>query len=575
MSFDTASFCKFSSDPRFDIFSKPINLDQDLKANEITWIAPATAKTACAGFTDPTVTVASPTGGTATTFSSGVTVGSANYSCYNNNNDLHYFDIYLGSDFKSAMYSTALEMTFFGRQARGPITGITCSAATGALTINAGTGNIFDGVPCIAGTASSTILDASGYTFASSNGLNVTGTATSFAITSGTLNMLGGSSVSWNPMSFFQTYSLLINQQQQVMEQYTNVGTLNAISTAKYLQKYKLSALENNDMTFLTPCIESAFDTKSTLSLESAKRTIQFGVGNSIDASSTTNTTNKKRKLIIPLSDMFESLETEGILVNNNRFRLQFTMNTPDKIAFGTSQRIFNSASSPSSSGWSYEGQLYIYVDDVKLINDSARVQAGQSINMNEEKQKGRVENIGFLQNYGVNTPYSAGQQLVLTSQRDVQSIIVGFPAIGSTVNGSTGINPCQFYHGCVNTLQPAYGNDLPLKTPLRLSQSNPYAVLENTAAYYLYRKNCNAEEMRELPLALNFNKYQFYHFYYLPIYSPMSIHRNNDPKDIRVDTSIGTSDTNYGSASNVFIIARKLQGAQLLSDGSIASLSQ
>ena len=582
MSFDTKSFNIFRDDPRFDVFTHHISLDKDLKANEITWINPATAKVSYSSTDVGTASYTKTDGATTTTqtFTPSLTtlaagsqtqIGGGSY--FNASSDLHYFDVYLGSDFKAAMYSSGIEMSTHTEQLRGPLTAFPTGATNPAP--NQGSG-LFIGVGCIAGNqgADNFVLNVSG------------ADDTHFAVAVDTAGGVHGSSEPWHPIAgFFQTFSLLQNQQQQVLEQYVNVGTVSPNVISKTLLKYKKEALENNDLTFNTPCIESAFDTSTGLSPESATRSNWNSVGYGVDAfnNSTSsvgynNVRAKNRKVIIPFSDFFESMEMEGILLNSNRYRFQFTMNTPDKVAFNTSCHILSNNSSGGTAPY-FVGKKFVFVDEMRIISDCARMQPVQAIDASSEVASGRVENIGWCQNYGVNLPYTPGQQLVLTAQRDVQSIILGVPALGNKVksDSSTGINPTQFYNGLLSYLQPQYGNDIPFKTPLKLSQSTPYNVGENVNAYYMYRKCCNSEKAHELPCAINFSDFKTYHLYYMPIYSPLSIHRNNDPKDIRIDTSApsSSSDPTYGVSNNVFVIARKFMGAQLLADGSVTVMSQ
>lgn len=579
MSFDTQSFLTYKNDVRFDIFTQEIHVDKDLKANEITWLNPGTGKVNFGGADNGTCSIGTSAKGlTATSFTPVVTGTIGSGSFYNSAGDLHFWDVYLSSDYKSAMYSSGIEMGWHTEQVRGPLS-ISVDGTSGVLSITQGTLQV--GCGCVPGKAVLGVRDE--LTVSENYEITTTGTPTSGTVTlERGVGIYGGSSIPWNTIgAFFQTYSLLENQQQAVCEQYINVGTLPSVSTSKLLLKYKHDALESNDMLFNTPCIESNFDNSTSLSKESALRAEWFAQGNGRDpiVSGTNDTSAKRRKNIILFSDMFESMETEGILQNSTRYRLQFTMQTPDKIAMNTTARIFTDsaiASITTTATAYYVGKLYVFVDDMRIISDCARMQPAQAIESSSEQQAGRVENLGWCQNYGVSTPYSSGTQVVLTAQRDVQSVILGCPTLGNKVSslGAVGINPTQAYHGLFTQLQPAYGNDFPFKTPIKMSQSSVYNVNENTSAYYMMRKQCNSEKAYELPISLTFKQYKTYHYYYMPIYSPLSIHRNNDPKDIRVDTSCGTN-TNFSIPTVVNIIARKFQGAQLLADGSVVIMSQ
>lgn len=425
--------------------------------------------------------------------------------CFNNDGSQHYIDVYTGSDYKANMQGTHLMIKYKCYQAR---------------VLN---GDAFWGRP-IAPLATA------------------------------------GASIPWNPMWMFNTIALKGNQSQSPVEQYVNSGQLHHITTAKFLQKYKKDCLEQNDMTFLTPCMESGFDITGAMSAESVTRGTRWmgAIGLLGDASAAGNNLASVREFqkIIPLADIFESCEVPAIWNNLNRFRLEFTMKLPDQIAI---QNTLPANSSP----------VYVCVTEVKLMFDSSRMQAVTAIETAVEKQQGTIENIGHFENFVIPMTYTASQQLVGTGQRDVQQIIVGFPAMG---NITTAINPIQYCHRGLTGLSVQYGSDMPLRSPLSLGGDNVYA---NTSAYALYRKSCGADRMTIVSPALRFVDFPYYHLYFIPVYNPAFAHRTGDPRDVRIDATIGAIATGHVAAVNVpaIMILRKFSGKQIDSTGNISTM--
>ncbi len=422
-------------------------------------------------------------------------------TCYNSDNTLHYIDVYLGADFKANMQGSFLYLKYHCAQAR---------------RLDQAQGTAYWG--------------------------NIIASAGAAA----------GASMPWNPLWIFNTIALKGNQSQQPIEQYISAGQYHHITTAKFLNKYKWDALEGNDMTFLTPCIESAFDV-ATLSTESAARAIAWmgASGAAADASGAGTTSFTPYVKMIPLADVFESCEVPAIWNNLNRFRLEFTFKLPDAIPFN--------CGTPANSG-----PAHVFIDECKLMLDTTRMQAGQLLETSENKLEGVCENIGFMENSVIPMTYSLGQQLVGTGQKDVQQVIVGFPAIG---NLAAAVNPIQYHCAYLTSLSLQYGGDMPLRSPLILGGVSTNL---NAQAYAMYRKSIGADRASVVAPAISFHKYQYYHLYHIPIYNPMYPHRNNDPKDIRIDSN---SVSILTASVPVVLIMRKFTGVQIASDGSISHM--
>lgn len=447
--------------------------------------------------------------------------GTLTVPCYNADGSPVYWDVYCGSDFKANMQGCALKVRYQCVQGR------TDSASV-----------LFFGVP-VEPLVTEQVKTGLGW------------------------------SIPWNFGGMaINTSALKLNASQTPVEQYINGGVMQHITTARYLKKYKKEALENNSMTFNTPCIESAFDHDTAMSPESQLRAKNwmgsYGVHNALKANvpnygSATFPTYEK---IIPLSDLFETCETPAIWTNTNRFRLELTFNFPDKIAFRCGPAITGSS------------DVYVFITDAQLIFDSTRMAPKAAIETASEKASGTIENMGYIEHFCLPVPYTAGQQLVMTGQRDLQEVILAFPAVGTSIDVENNVckNPIQYHNGGLSRLALMYGSDMPFRTPLSLSGKSAlgFAVstpLLDTPAYAMFRKSCGSDRCTTVPLSLNYTDYWRYHMYFLPIFNQTLIHRNNDPKDVRIDTTDGVSHP------KVVMIARKFAGAQVDSTGQVEKL--
>jgi hypothetical protein len=426
-----------------------------------------------------------------------------NSGCWNADGSVHYIDVFCGSDFKANFQGTGLLVKYFVVQGR-----VTNGASFWGQPIAPILGNP-NGVGC---------------------------------------------SLPWNPTYMFQTLSLKVNQSQTPVEQYVNQGNLQHITTPRFLLKYKREGLERNSQTFFTPCIESKFD-NATISTESGTRANNWMgavglVNDAVNAGVNATIGNCTYYKFIPLSDLFECCEVPAVWCNVNRFRLEMTFRTPDNICF---QCGVQANSTP----------CYFYVQDIKLLFDCTRMQAVQAIETAVERQQGTVENIGYLENHCVPINYGQSSQIVVTGQRDVQQVIVGFPAV--TIAGGANVNPTQYDNGSLTSINLLYGSDMPLRSPMTLSDGFP---IQNVQAYSMYRKACGADRAPLVAPALDMLSFPFYHLYFFPIYYPSMPHRNNDPRDVRVDN-------NSTAAGNRQIVAviRRFNGAQISSDGNIDKL--
>lgn len=423
--------------------------------------------------------------------------------CWNADGSTHAFEVYLGSDFKMNAQGSGLLLTYTAVQGR---------------RTNQVDGTAFWGCPI------------------EPSNLNGAGT---------------GWSIPWNPTYWFQTMAMKGNASQQPIEQYINVGTLHHVTTPRFLEKYK-SAIETTDSIFLTPCIETNFD-NDTLSTESTARAVSWLGASGAVAAQINGTVYAPKSFtkFIPLNDLFESAENPGIWCNLNKLRLEFTFRLPTDITFRCGAAAANS--SPT----------YFFITDMKFIMDSSRMQSLQAIENAVEKQQGTMENIAYFENYCSPINYIANSQMVVVGQRDVQQIIVGFPALGQTQEGSAVVNPTQYDSGALSAINAIYGADMPCRTPLTLSPTNH---LQNAASYMLYRKACGADRSPLVSPALTFYNYKMYHLYWFPIYHPSMPHRSNDPRDVRIDTA-------GGAARPAIVVVRRFNGCQLSSDGNVERL--
>jgi hypothetical protein len=542
MPFNSDKFVNYASDVRYGMLQKPINIDKDSRAYEITVIPPATPRGIYQIPEKPDEPI----------------------MCYNNSGALHYIDMTSASDCKPNMMGCSLCIKYQAIQVRGCTTDV-----AGAVTTTK-----FLSRPV--------------------NPLTI-------AVNNGVPEHTVGESMTWNPCCMINTASLKLNQSQTPVEQYISGNQLQHITTQRYLNKYKREALEDNDSTFFTPCLESSFDTNFSLSDESVVRAHNwFGSGGAFSDNPTEPSFRPvTNQIIIPLADIFESCENCGIWTNTNRFRLEFTFKTPDTIAFmatgatdlnGTAPAVpaigtpnvyphpYVAPTVNTSTGNVYGG-VKVCITDLSLIYDTARMQAMQAIETATEKQEGTIENIAYYENAVIPQKYTANNQMVATAQRDVQQVIFGFPAIGVcgidnhgeiNVPAHTGINPIQYWDGRLTSLQVSYGGDTPLKQPLTFDSNT-----RNVLAYTEYKKSCGADRNNIVSVAIPYLKFPFYNLYHIPIYNPILPHRSNDPKDIRITTScnVGNSFPQKNDWDTVLIM-RKLAGAQVSSDGTCEKLN-
>lgn len=444
-----------------------------------------------------------------------LTAGNVDLSsaCYNSDGTLHYIDITCGTDFKAFAQGCGVILKYHAVQAR-----------TGA------NGTAFAGVPIAPLTTA-------------------------------------GWSIPWcTPGAFFTTVALKANNQQAPIEQYLNSGVFKHVCVSRALKKYRYEALEKNSMTFNTPCIESAFDTTVAMSQTSVDRGAWLGAAGVYNANSSAGlTTACYITKFIPLSDLFECCEVPAIWTNVNRLRFEFTLAMPDAIAFSAGATT-NIGPNGVSSG------VHVYVDDVKLFFDSSRMAPQSTIETAIDKQKGTVENLGFIENFAVPVSYSPGAQIVVSQQKDVQEVLLAFPALGTTVDGgtSTCTNPHQYHNGGLSSITVMYGADQPFRQPLTLSGLNGNGAsaltMADTVAFALYKKSCGADLCRVVPLALDFLSWMRYHVYFLPIFNQTSIHRSEQARDLRIDSTGGV-------AGQAIVIVRKLSGAQIMSSGEVVRL--
>lgn len=504
MPIDTNTFIEYANDPRYDILKKPIKVDKDSKAYEIQLIPPQTASQQFSGST--TVTQHD-------TVTSTVSVPST--TCYNSSGQLHRIEVSTGADFKANFAGSYVYMKYKCGEARTAVGG-----TEQAPTYTSYFGRMH--IPDDDGTGQ-------------------------------------GGSVSWNTLNLFSTVSLKVNQSQTPLEQYLNVGHLGHITTDRYLKKYKKDALERHDDALFTPCIETKLDTTSFLSIESAKRTIAWLT----DGDTSTNGASKAENnntnwssapefvKMIPLSDIFECAEIPGIFSNVNKIVFEFTLKLPDAIGFCTAGTD-KSFSKP-----------YVFVTDIALMFDSVRMQPFQTSEIAAEKMSGSVENVGFIEGFVAPVNYTPNSQMVVTSQKDVQSVTVLFPATGYA---QTNINPLQYVPASLKSMSVMYGPDMPMRNPLKLGGTNSGL---NTQAYALFKKACGADRCNIVSPSISFAEFAInYSIYTVPIFNPILPHRNANPLDVRIDSN---SDSNQ--TMSVIVLLRKFAGMQIQADGSVERL--
>lgn len=428
--------------------------------------------------------------------------------CWNSEGSPHYWDHYSGSDFRPNMQGSGIWIKYMVRQGRNIVAGHVP----------------FWGVPAVAGVE--------------------------------------GFGMPWNITYCIQTIGLRANQSQTLVENYNNANLFHHITTSRYLLKYK-SAIEKNDGTFFTPCIESSFDKESHMSQETQDRfTTWTGAGGAANVDQIepnyepTGDYSVKRYYtkFIPLSDLFESCEVPAIWGNTNRFRIEIVFRKPEEMCFHTHHDgVIPQTQTP----------CYFYITDMKLIVDTTRMTPIQAIESSAEKRQGSLDNIGYMETFSTPLNYSRGSELIVTGQRDVNMAMVCAPAV-SKLN-SVVKNPTQYDNAEFTTLNLLYGQDMPLRTVLQLGGSESS---ENVLAYELYRKASNNDRTNNLAPALTFKNYNQYHIYFFPIYYQGAVHRNSDPRDVRI-----SNNSNDVNGRPIVVIIRRFNGCQIDSSGLVERL--
>lgn len=544
MPFDRKSFLTFVDNERYNTLSKSIRADASACCNEITQVPPQTAASA------QNFPPIGPGGASAT------------YSVYNNGST-HWIEIYYGSNYKPNLYGTYIMMQYTPYQYRnynptGPVPG-------------------FVGCP----------IDPQ------------TGTA-------GT-----GYSLPWNPLYWFSNAYLYSGANNETVEQYVfGTNQVGNLSTARILSEYKRDAIESNSLSFFTPCIESAFD-DLLLSNESVMRSQKWlcgatqapglsnpaNQGGSTSSTSVQTTSIKTFNKLIPLSDVFSTCTNTGYWINSPKVRFQFTMKTGDQICYccmntnttygsgsqSTAQTLYN-ATVPASLC----SPVYIAVQSIQLLVDSARTTAMQTIDLANEHKDMITQNIAYYNYFPV--PATSSSQIVVTSQRDVQTCILGFESylapqglVGANTCVDGAVGPVQNYSqkdsGRVSSISILYGNDQALRQPIKGQNGNatilgnapivnPSYPLQDALAYAMYCKASNSDRRNMLAMAIPFDRYFCYHYYYLPIYPSDCPHLTSDPRDLRMD--IATTEP----ARSVVTIVKRFAGVQISANGSVDMLN-
>ena len=386
-----------------------------------------------------------------------------------------------------------------------------------------------------------------------------------------------GHSIPWNSLTWFKTISLKGNQGFSVIEQYTNPTQMHHITTQRYLLNYKKSALENADQLF-TPCLESAFDTRSVMSGESQLRaTLWLGSLGAVDAAKETrlqadNNMPKQFSKMIPLSDIFECCSSDAIFNNLYKFRVEFQMTQPDQIAFLCAGAL------PADTS-----TVYIIVNDIKLIMDSTRLTDNTMITRAEERINGNIENIGYFQNELISVQYLKADtsQVVASSQKNVQMVTFAIPSLGQSPIEQgclvgIGVNPIQYWNCNISRINLTYGQEMPFRNPLligdnllKLNNLKNDSMYTSTAAYAFYRKCCSSDLSLNTSVAIPFIKYPMYHIFCFPIYNMSMVHQTLAPRDVRIDIS-NHLPPNPASNVSAVIMLRKFAGCQIDSKGKI-----
>ena len=536
MPFDRSTFLQFSSDPRYDVLTKAIKADSSNASYEVTRIPPQTAPSTLS------YTMASFTA----TNASGSATASA--SCYNNG-ATHWIDIYFGSNYKMRLFGTTLLMKYSAQQVR----------TTGATQVVA-VGSAYVGVP----------IDP----------------ASSFVANT-------GYSVPWHPAAWFSNLYLQSGANQENVEDYVFQDQIGNICSCRALQEYKSQALESAHDNMFTPCIESAFD-DITLSAESILRAERHLLAKGTMYQSepfATYAGNSTGVKAIPLSDLFSSCANDGFWQNSSKIRIQFTMKTPDKIAFcanttltgssygvagaGGSQTYGDSSQSIAQAQYNLTNgcsPVYCFVNTVEVLVDSARMTANQAIDSTVEIKKADVPlNIGFKKYFPV--PSVSSSQILVTTQRDVQQVALGFEAYRATSIVNKAAGPVQNYlqkdDGSLSSLSILYGNEQTIRQPMILDHTVTGNELNNTIAYALYKKSCNAERSNLVSPAIPFTSFPYYSWYFLPIFpSNAGVHLTSDGRDIRMDNSATTS------SRQIVSMVIRFEGVSISAAGSVDRLN-
>lgn len=553
MVFDRSAFMRFEDDDRYTILQKAIRVDSSNSAYEMVVVPPQTSSSA------QTFTA---------TCADGAIVASPGYGAYNNGN-VQYIDVYYGSNFKPNVSGLYLVIEYKPYQFR-------------RLT-NAGTA--FVGCPIDPNTTPERVNEYSPM----------------------------GYSIPYHPAYWFDNVYLFSGSSDQTVEQYVfGENRFGDLCNARALMEYRRDAIEHASG-FFTPCIESKFD-DLTLSPESVNRTQKWLIGsiNTTGGQLGYNTwvsgpevnlpiTGRNVALpvpcsrggtpadalqpglnepvlfekAIPLSDLLSSATNQGFWTNAPKLRFQFTMKTGDKIAFCAANcgGNFNTGSQAAMQatynaiGVGNCSPVYIAVSRIRMLSDSARMTPTQSIETASEKKEMIVNNIPFFDWFS--QPSQSQSQIVVTGQRDVQAIVVGFDAWNSPTNvvgswrGNAVGNYSQKDQGNLTYLSLLYGVDQTLKQPLNVTPS----AVSNGLAYALYRKACNLDRANLVAPALPFDRYFVYNYYFFPVFPQSSVHLVSDPRDVRIDISAVAQ-------RSIVTLLKRFNGAQLSSNSSVDKLN-
>jgi len=526
MVFDRNAFLEFKDDEMYSNLQKAVRADASNNASESNFIPPQTAPSA--------VSLASTNNVGAITHSESVY----------NNGSTHWIDVYLSSSHKINLRSTYLVIDYT------PVQGRRTGAAEG-----------FFGCP-----------------------IDPTGSATADQ----------GYSIPFHIGHWFQNMYLFTGSDNSLVEQYVFGGTrFGDLCTARALLEYKQNALENASSMF-TPCIERSFDSL-ILTPESECRTQRHLCG-AIDANLSSGastlrggargvalgevTNVQKMQICVPLSDLLASACNPGYLVNSSKIRLQFTMKNPTDIPFcaGT---VVDDATGASSGSQRSARNIYnaantctdvaIFVNMVRLFVDSSKMTVPQVVDTAVEHKEGIPTNIPYMEYYPI--PSIQSQQIVVTGQSNVSTVVLGFDAYASNVLVS-GVpahgwvqNYAQKDTGKLTSLSVLYGTDMCTKNPIQQFTPNLFGNVEptmpssNAIAYALYRKASCSDRANLLAPCVSPWRFFVYNFYYLPIFPAHMLHITADPRDVRIDNTGPTG-------RSIVTIIKRFNGVQISSNG-------